>query len=422
MAIEGLHIGTQQIWGGETPLVLSRRDRRRHLYMVGQTGVGKSTLLHRLIAQDIAAGEGIALIDPHGDLAVDVCSSIPSNRIDDVVIIDPSDAEFVVALNPFYRVPADLRPLYAANLVTSLRGVWSDSWGPRLEYILRNTVALVLDAPDELRPSFLSIPRVLVERPYRQALLKRCTDYRVVSFFRDEFDTWNDRQVAEALSSVQNKIGEVISNPYIRNILGQWRPTIDLGRIIRERKILILRVGKGAIGASQANLLGSFVVSGLLQQAMYAMRPENRTAFHLYIDEFQNFTTDEFATILSEARKYELTLTTSNQFISQLARPIADAIFGNVGNIIAFRVGAEDADRLAHEFGDRSAVQFRDLARGELIAQLTANGEVTPSILGRSLLCERQCWQHDKVIAKSRRAFTRPRATAEKNINRWLGL
>ena len=420
METDGLHIGMMEVWGGEVPLVLSRADRARHLYIIGQTGVGKSTLLHSLVAQDMRAGEGLALIDPHGDWAWDVCASVPRSRIDDVVVIDPSDHGHAVAFNPFYRVPLDLRPQVAGNIIASFRGVWADTWGARLEYILRNTVRLVLDAPDELRPTFLSIPRVLVERGYRQKLLQHVTDYRVKSFFEDEFDTWNDRQVAESLSSVQNKIGAVVGNPFIRNIIGQWKPTVCIDALIAERKILIVRLPKGTLGAEEGNLLGSMIVSGILQSAMARAEKAERPPFHLYIDEFQGFTTNDFATILSEARKYALTLTTSNQFISQLSEPIAKAVFGNVGNIIAFRVGAEDADRLSHEFGELQPHQFRDLARGSIIARMMREGAVLSPQRGRTIPFEAKAQHRERVLRKSRRAFGIPRERIEENLGRWL--
>jgi hypothetical protein len=232
--------------------------------------------------------------------------------------------------------------------------------------------------------------------------------------------TWNDRQVAEALSSVQNKIGEVVGNPFVRNIIGQWKPTIDMDRLLAERKILIARVPKGTLGGDQANLVGSMLVSAMLQAAMRREGVDGRPPFHLYIDEFQNFTTNSLATILSEARKWSLSLTIGHQFIAQLSDPIADAVFGNVGNIVAFRVGAEDADRLSREFGDLPAHQFRDLERGEIRARIMNRGEVLPPIAGRTWPELEALGYRSKVVAKSRRTYTRPRRKVEANLARWL--
>lgn len=418
MSADFLHIGEQQIWGGQRPFGLAAAERSRHLYCLGQTGTGKSTLLRHLIAQDIAAGQGLCLIDPHGDLAEEIYQLVPTQRIDDVVILDPTDHLHVVGFNPFYRVPTDERALVAGNIVATFKHVWSDSWGPRLEYILLNAVAAVLDCPDQLRPSFLSLPRLLVERAYRDLVLQHVKDPRVRSFFVDEFNTWNDRQVAESLSSVQNKIGQVISNPFVRNIIGQWRPTVVLDEIMHTQKVLIVRLPKGELGETQANLLGSFLVSGMLQAAM--RRRKGRGDFHLYIDEFQNFTTDSFATILSEARKFKLALNISHQFTAQISDSIRAAVFGNVGNIVSFRVGADDGDRLAHEFGGMPPQVFRDLRRGEIVARLTQDGEVRQPFRGATSPAVQWQDQQTKVLAKSRRAYATPRAVVEERLAHWL--
>ena len=237
------------------------------------------------MAQDMAAGQGLALIDPHGDLALEVLDLVPPHRIDDVVFIDPSDLDHIVGFNPFYRVAPDEQALVASNLVAAFRHVWADSWGPRLEYILYNAVAALLAAPDPLRPTFLAIPRLLVDPDYRRRVLMGVTDPRVRSFFHDEFDQWGERQLAEALSPVQNKIGQVISNPAVRNVLSQWHPRFDLDEAMKMRKILIVRLPKGTLGADPANLLGSLLVAGLLQAAMRRADPSTRVPFHLYIDE-----------------------------------------------------------------------------------------------------------------------------------------
>ena len=420
MATGDLHIGNRSIWGQTFPFGISAANRRRHLYVIGQTGTGKSTLLRSLMAQDMAAGQGLALIDPHGDLALDVLDLVPPHRIDDVVFLDPSDLDHVVGFNPFYRVEPDEQALVASNLVAAFRHVWADSWGPRLEYILYNAVAALLAAPDPLRPTFLAIPRLLVDPDYRRRVLMGVTDPRVQSFFRDEFDHWGERQLAEALSPVQNKIGQVISNPAVRNVLSQWHPRFDLDDAMQTRKILIVRLPKGTLGADPANLLGSLLVAGLLQAAMRRADPTTRVPFHLYIDEFQNFTTDAFASILSEARKFAFTLTIGHQYLGQLTLPIRDAVLGNVGNIVAFRVGADDAEVLSHELGDFIAPVFRDLTRGEVIVRLTEDTNVTQAFRGAVDSPGGSLGTRPRAIAKSQRAHTRPRGDVEANIARWL--
>jgi len=415
-----LHIGSRLVWGTHHPFGIAAENRYRHLYVIGQTGTGKSTLLQSCVAQDIAAGEGVALIDPHGDLVEDVLELVPGHRIDDVVVLDPSDLAHVVGFNPFYRVPQDEQALVASNLVAAFRHVWRDSWGPRLEYILYNAVAALLAAPDSCRATFLALPRLLVDYEYRQRVVSHVHDPRVRSFFAEEFERWNERQLSEALSPVQNKIGQVISNPSVRNILSQWHPRLDLDRVLARRQILLVRLPKGQLGADPANLLGSLLVTGILQAAMRRGDAAGRVPFHLYIDEFQNFTTDAFASILSEARKYALTLTIGHQYLDQLLPSVRSAILGNVGSILAFRLGADDAAIIANEFGDIAPGVLRDLTRGQVAARLTETTAVSQAFRG---LVEPQgipAGRSAAAIAQSRRAYARPREQVEDTIGRWL--
>lgn len=421
--MDALHLGYRQVWGGEVPLQLLRRDRRRHLYIIGQTATGKSTLLESLIAQDIAFGSGCALIDPHGDLALAVMDGVPGRRIDDVIVVDPSDFAHPVGFNPFYRVAADERALVAANLTATFKHVWRDSWGPRLEYILFNTIAALLDAPDQMRPTFLSIARVLVDRDYRQAVVRHVHDPRVRSFFEDEFAHWNDRQLEERIGSVQNKIGQLLASPYVRNILGQWKPSFDLAQVLARKQILIVRLAKGLIGEEPANLLGSFIATGLQHAALQraAVPATAREDFHLHIDEFQNFTTDAFASVLSEARKYGLTLTCAHQYLAQLSEEIAEAMFGNVGSIISFRVSSEDAERLAREIGEFHPRIYRDLEVGRICARLLQGGQISLSCRGRTEPGAAAPHGHGETVrAQSRQRYGRPRDQVEANQSRWL--
>jgi hypothetical protein len=416
-------IGWRQVWGGEVPLQLYRRDRRRHLYIIGQTATGKSTLMRNLIAQDILAGAGCALIDPHGDLALEVLDCVPGARIDDVVVIDPSDSDHPVGFNPFYRVPPDERALVAANLTATFKHIWRDSWGPRLEYILFNTVAALLDAPDQLRPTFLSIPRVLVDAAYRDAVVRHVADPRVRSFFIDEFAHWNDRQLEERLGSVQNKIGQFLANPFVRNIIAQWKPSVDLNEVMTNNRILIVRLSKGLVGEEPANLLGSFIATGLQQAAMRrAAVPEaERRDFHLHIDEFHNFTTDAFASILSEARKYGLTLTVAHQYIAQLPPAIADAVFGNVGNLIALRISSADAERLAAEIGEFHPRIYRDLEVGHVCARLLQQRGDALVCRGRTVAEITNCNSHrENILQQSRMRYSSKRSVVEDRIGRWF--
>ena len=420
MAADILQIGEREVWGQTYPFGVSPADRARHVYLIGQTGTGKSTLIKNMIAQDLAAGEGLALIDPHGDLVDDILPLVPRHRIGDVIVLDPSDREHVVGVNPFYRVAEADRALVAANLVAAFRHVWADSWGPRLEYILFNTVAALVEAPDACRPSFLGIARLLVDDAYRARVVASVSDARVRSFFQDEFERWPARQLAEALSPVQNKIGQVLSAPLVRNVLAQWRPSFDVDQVLSRRQVLLVRVPKGRMGADPANLLGSLLVTSLLQAAMRRDSGAGRVPFHLYIDEFQNFTTDAFASILSEARKYALTLTIGHQYFEQLKPSVRAAVLGNVGSLVSFRVGAEDAVSLAQEFGEIAPGLLCDLRRGEVVAKLTRATTVAQPFRGRTVDDAPVYGFQRRVLDQSRRRYARSRAEVEGKISHWL--
>ena len=374
------------MWGGFQPFGISRGDRRAHIYILGQTGTGKSTLLRSIVEQDILQGEGCMLIDPHGDLAEAVIGLIPSWRVDDAIIIEPSDLNNPIAWNPLFHIPPDERPLVASNLTSAFKHLWHDSWGPRLEYLLYNSLAAILDAPDHLRPTILSVPRMLVDRSYRDAVVRTVHDPQVRQFWTSEFASWNERFLSEIISPVQNKIGALVSAPSLRNILGQWKSTIDLGRILSERKILVVNLSKGLIGEDKANFLGSVLVAGFQAAAMRRANTSEflRDDFHLYIDEFQNFGTDSFSAMLSESRKFHLTLTLSNQYLTQLSEEIRAATFGNVGSIVCFRVGAGDAEKLALELADYSRETLRNLGRGEVCVRLSQEGDAGQPFLGRT--------------------------------------
>ena len=423
MAKADIELGQVEGWGTTRPLRLYAADRRCHLYIIGQTGTGKSTLIKQIIAQDINAGAGLALIDPHGDLSSEILDHIPPHRVDDVVFLDPTDLDRPLGFNPFYCVNANQRALVASNITATFKHVWRDSWGPRLEYILYNTVAALLDAPDHLRPSFVSIPMLLVRDDYRERVIKHIADPRVRSFFVDEFCQWPDRQLAEAISPVQNKIGQFLSNPFIRNILGQWKSSIDLTDIMDRQRILIVRLPKGLLGEEPANLFGSLIASGLQQAAMRrANRDEaERTDFHLLIDEFHNFTTDSFANVLSEARKYGLTLTIAHQYIAQMTPAVRDAMFGNVGSLISFRVSAADAEHMANEIGDYTPSTFRALDRGNICCRMMIGGEVGQPIIGRTTPDQSTKYGcADNIRFQSRQRYGRDRNTVENRIRHWL--
>ncbi|MBZ0149278.1 MAG: type IV secretion system DNA-binding domain-containing protein [Pseudorhodoplanes sp.] len=301
---------------------LTHDDRRRHLYLIGKSGTGKSTLLFNLMLADLALGRGFALLDPHGDLARDVADATPSHRTNDVLYFDPADLSHPVAFNPLERVPLDQRPLVSAHIVAAFKHLWGDSWGPRLEYILGNSLRLLLDAPGT---TLLGLPRLLVDDTYRKRLLATCADPVISAFWTREFAEYQERFVTEAISPIQNKIGALLSPPVLRNIIGQKRSTIDIPAIMNSGRILVVNLSKGKLGEGPAHLLGAFLATAFSQAAESRadMREAERRDFTLYADEFQNFATDSFTSILSEARKWRLSLALAHQFLGQLLRSCA---------------------------------------------------------------------------------------------------
>ncbi len=401
-------------------VMLSESDRRRHLYVIGKTGTGKSTLLLSLILADLAQGRGLALLDPHGDLAKTVIDRPPRNRIADFTYLDPADLEHPIGFNPLFNVELDRRPLVAAHIVSAFRHIWADSWGPRLEYLLQNSLRLLLDG---VGSTLLGLPALLINEPYRERLLRSCEDPQVRQFWTQELAAWGDAFKAEALSPLQNKIGALLSSPVLRNILGQHKPTLDIPAIMNSGRVLIVNLSKGNLGAGPSFLLGALLSTAFAQGAEgRASIPEHeRRDFHLYADEFQNFATDSFASILSEARKYRLSLTLAHQFLGQLPLTLRQAVLGNAGSIIAYRIGAEDAAALAPEFGIQSPAAFTDLANYEAWARLIRDGAPTdPTRISFEAPDTLSTGQTNAVIARTRARYTRPRRNVEAEIERFI--
>jgi len=415
-------LGMREEWGRERPFGLSATDRRQHLYVIGKSGVGKTTLLRNLILQDIEAGRGVAVIDPHGDLALDVLDHIPRQRTEDVVYFDPSDTEHPAGINLLAHVPSDARHLVASGIVAAFKGVWGDSWGPRLEYILYAAVAAVLECQNV---SILGVQRMLSDERYRRWVVKQIKDPAVQAFWTREFARYDRRFLQEAVASIQNKIGRLLMAPQLRNILGQVRNRIDARFMMDRGKIFVANLSKGKIGADKANLLGSFLVSAFQQAAMSrADIPETeRRDFYLYVDEFQSFVSDSFADILSEARKYRLCLTLSHQYLDQLKPTIAAAVMGNVGSMLAFRVGHQDAEALEMAFGKTYASSaFTGLSNRRLCARLLVDGEDIEPFFGRTLPPQgRRHGRRGTIIRRSRERYATRRSVAEERISRWMG-
>jgi len=317
-------------------------DRSLHMYAIGKTGTGKSTLLENMIIDDIRKGRGVAVVDPHGDLIKKVLDFIPQNRIDDVVLFDPADREFPVGFNILESVDPDLKNIVASGVVGIFKKIFGESWGPRLEYILRNTVLALLDYPGA---TMLGILRVLNDQNYRLKVIGKIEDPVIKDFFINEFEKYDQKFRSEAIAPIQNKVGQFLSSSTIRNIVGQPQSSFNLEELMNNKKIILLDLSIGKIGEDNSALLGSMMITKMQLSAMSrALIPqEKRVPFYLYVDEFQNFATESFAVILSEARKYRLNLIMTNQYIAQMPEIVANAVFGNIGTLISFRVGAGDA-------------------------------------------------------------------------------
>lgn len=398
-------------------------DRRRHVYVVGKTGVGKSTLLENMVAQDIVAGRGVCFVDPHGDTVERLLDAIPPNRINDVVYFDPSDVEYPVAFNVLEAIDPTYKYLVASGLVSSLKKIWADSWGPRLEYILRNTILALLDYPSS---TILGILRMLSDKNYRKKVVEKIADPVVKSFWINEFAQYNERFRSEAISPIQNKVGQLLSSAIIRNIVAQAKSTIDMHDAMNNGKILLINVSKGKIGEDNSALLGAMIINRIQLAAMdRASIPEDeRRDFYLYVDEFQNFATESFADILSEARKYRLNLIMAHQYIAQMEEEVSDAVFGNVGTLISFRVGAADAEYLEKEFAPTfMQTDLVNLNKFAAYIKLMINGisskpfsmETVPPIM-------ENFGKADIVRRVSRERYGRKRIVIEEKIKRWSGV
>lgn len=396
-----------------------RYDRSRHVYIIGQTGAGKSGLLELFALSDIFHNQGYAIIDPHGDFAINNMKFIPGSRLNDVVYFNPADTAYPLGFNPLEVTNPNQKTNISSEVIGVLKRMFGESWGPRLEYILRYTILALLDRPET---TMLDITRMLTDKTFRKETLGYCRDTVVLQFWNVEFASWNDKFVAEAVAPVLNKVGAFTANPIIRNIIGQPKSTFNIRQIMDEGKILIVNLSKGLIGEDNAAILGSFLVTKIQLAAMSRSDiPDirDRRPFYLYVDEFQNFATDSFATILSEARKYGLNLTVANQYISQMNETVRDAVFGNVGTMISFRVSADDAPILAKQFEPNfEAVDLLQMHNRNFVINMVIGGEKTPAFSARTLeLPPSQADNTLHIIEHSRRMYSRSREDVEKEIN-----
>lgn len=402
-------------------------DRRRHIYIVGKTGSGKSTLLENMAIDDIRAGRGVGVVDPHGEFAERVLDFVPEERVDDVIYFNPADLDFPIAFNPLEQVGNEFRHLVASGIMGVFKKIWPDAWSARMEYILNNTLLALLEYPNS---TILGIMRMFSQPEYRKKIVSGLQDPVIKAFWAEEFARYNQRFETEALAAIQNKVGQFVSNPLIRNILGQSSSALKMRKIMDEGKILVVNLSKGRIGEDNSALLGAMIITRLQLAAMSRVDvpEEKRRDFFLYVDEFQNFATDSFANILSEARKYHLSLTLAHQYIGQLDggenTHVRDAIFGNVGTLITFRVGAVDGEFLEKEFMPEFVQNdLVNLAKYNVYLKLMIDGMAQRPFSAETIPPPRQplISYRDVIIENSQKRYGTPRKIVEERISdEWM--
>lgn len=402
------------------PFGIKRDDRRRHLYIVGKSGSGKSKLIELLVINDIKEGEGFGVLDPHGDLVDAVMRYIPEERVKDVVLFDPSDSNYPIAFNPIEKVDEAYKMQLTIGFMDIFKKLFGSNWTYRLEHVLRYTTLALLDSPNT---TVLSILKMLSDKNYRQKIVSRIQDNVVKSFWVSEFAAWSEKFDAEAITPLLNKVGQFVSTNMIRNIIGQPESSFNIRDIMDSKKILLMKVSKGLLGEENSSLIGSMIITKIYQASMEraAVREELRKDWYFYVDEFQNFATDTFYEILSEARKYHLALTIAHQYMGQLSSKIRETVFGNVGSMINFRVGAEDANVLEQEynpiFKERDII---NLGVREFYIKMQVDGEQREAFSGRTLNVPRVEKDFSQaIIENSRKNYCRPKKEVEEMLDRW---
>ena len=397
-------------------------DRRRHLYVVGKTGMGKTTLLENMAIQDIQDGHGLAVVDPHGEFAEELLDYVPPSRVNDVIYFNPADLDWPIAFNAIEKVSPEDREIVVSGLMGIFKKIWPDVWSARMEYILNNTLWALIERPGT---TLLGINRMLADKEYRDKIIENLKDPATKSYWLNEFNKYPERFREEAVAPIQNKVGQFISSPLIRNIIGQTKSSIDMRDVMDSGKILILNLSKGRIGEEASRLLGALFITKIQLAAMSRVdipEPE-RKDFYLYVDEFQNFATDSFASILSEARKYRLNLILTHQYIQQLvsgeSTKVKDAIFGNVGTIVSFRTGADDAEFLEKEFGPEfMATDLVNLSFANIYLKLTIDGVTSRPFSATTLplIPPLEKSNREKIVSVSRERYGTPRKEVEEKI------
>ncbi len=400
---------------------IKAKDRTRHVYVIGKTGMGKSTLLENMAVQDIQGGEGMAFIDPHGKTADLLLEYVPKERIRDVIYIAPFDVEHPISFNVLESVDPAKRHLVTSGLMSTFKKIWEDAWSARMEYILTNTLLALLEAPGT---TLLGVNRMLSDKDYRKEIVSHVKDPSVSAFWNKEFANYTERQAAEAVPAIQNKVGQFTANPLIRNMIGQPVSSFDFREAMDQKKIIIINLSKGRIGDENMKLLGGLLVTKIYLAAMSRADVPDRVMknlpnFYLFVDEFQNFANASFADILSEARKYKLNLTIAHQYVEQMDEVVRPAVFGNVGTMIAFRVGATDAEAFEQEFAPVFVIEdLVNLGFAQVYMKLMIDGLSSTPFSATTLppIAHPETSYVDDIIAASREQFTRPRAEVEESV------
>ena len=407
--------------GQDVAFGIKAKDRQRHMYVIGKTGMGKSTLLENMAAQDIQNGEGMAFIDPHGSAAQTLLEYVPEHRIDDVVYFAPFDTENPISFNVMEDVGPDKRHLVVSGLMSTFKKIWVDAWSARMEYILTNALLAVIEYPDT---TLLSVNRLFIDKAYREKVIDYVKDPTVKSFWTEEFANYTDRFAADALPAIQNKIGQFTGNPLIRNIIGQPKSSFDIRQLMDDKKILIMNLSKGLIGETNANLLGSMLTTRIYLAAMSRAdlpveQMKQMPNFYFYVDEFQSFANATFADILSEARKYHLNLIIAHQYIEQMEEDVRNAVFGNVGTTVSFRVGPFDAETLETVFAPRfEATDLVNLGFAQIYLTLMIDGIGSQPFSAKTLPPVQlpPVSYQGMVVESSRKLYGRPRVEVEKLV------
>jgi hypothetical protein len=383
-------------------------DRLRHIWTVGKTGTGKSTMIANMVIDDLKKGRGVGVIDPHGDLCEDILNYIPKGRINDTVYFNPSDREFPIVVNPLEVTNREEAELVVSGLMSIFTKVWSNVWSARMEYILRNSFLTLSEIPNS---TLADVLRILANQSFRNKIVAKITDPALVHFWQDEFDQMPPALQKEAIAPIQNKVGQFVTSPMIRNIIGSPKSTISLDEIMNGKKIFIANLSQGKLGEDNAALLGAMLITKFQLASMHRVdvAKEQRVPFYLYVDEFQNFATDSFIKILSEARKFGLALTLANQYMAQIPEPVQKAILGNAGTLISFSVGAEDAQVIYKEFAEVfSQNDLINLQNFQIALKVMIDGHTSRPFLANTLpLPASKNQNRSKVLQVSRERYAK---------------